>query len=75
MTVLDAQFELARRYGYSLRVTSGGMFLFEIDRNDPKRVTDDLMLINNGQVDVYAHDASAYFVARQIANLNGTATP
>ena len=69
MSLLDAQMEVARRYGYRLRVTSGGMFLSEVDRKDPQRSTDDLMLINNGEIEIYARDASAYFVASLIRNM------
>lgn len=72
----DTQNELVRRYGYRLTDgKDGAVFLAEVDRNDPGRVTDSLMMIPAvGDIVFYTdrHDpdiASAYFVACQIRNV------
>lgn len=72
----DTQNELVRRYGYRLTDgKDGAVFLAEVDRNDPGRVTDSLMMIKpNGEIVFYTDrndpvTASAYFVACQVRNV------
>jgi hypothetical protein len=65
---METRHEIARKYGYRLRSTPDAFFLSEI-KSDPRAASDDLMRIgNDGDITVYAHDASAFFVANLVRN-------
>jgi hypothetical protein len=60
---METRHDIARRYGYRLRSSLDADFL-------SRGSGDDLMKIygNEGAIDIYAHCAEAYFVARLISN-------
>lgn len=61
-TFPETRHDLARRYGFTYRSVLDGGFI--------NRGGDDLMKItDDGEVVVYAHDASAFFVASIIAKM------
>lgn len=68
MTIPETRHSLARRYGYTLRSSLDADFIALKDGH-PRYGHDDLMRIaHNGEITLYADDASAYFVANLIRN-------